>query len=320
MNVLVNDGMSAVGGKALEAAGYTLFTQKVPQEKLVDFMNEKNIEILLVRSATQVPQELIEAVPGLKLIGRGGIGMDNIDVAYAKEMGLHVINTPTASLQSVAELVFAHLFGLVRKLHDANRNMPLEGDRKFSQLKKSYAGAIELKGKTLGIVGYGRIGRFVAKIAYGLGLKVVGVKYDHEEDKDTVKLDFYDGQSVTFDVPLLSFDEVLSQSDFITLHVPRQEDYLINEATIAKMKDGVVIVNAARGGVVDEVALVKALDSGKVSSAALDVFEKEPTPEISLLMHPNISLSPHVGGSTKDAQERIGLELADQIVEIFGKQ
>ena len=321
MNILINDGISAKGGKMLQEAGFKLFTQKVPQDKLVRFMNDKHIEILLVRSNTQVPMEVIEDVPSLKLIGRGGSGLDNIDVDYAEQMGIHVINTPSASAQSVAEMVFAHLLGLARNLHDANRNMPLEGDLHFSDLKRVYANAVELRGKTLGIVGYGRIGKAVAKIALGLGMKVIGVFYEnHESEIDEIKLDFHDEQSLTFKVPLLELEEVLKESDFITLHVPRQEHYLIDELAISKMKDGVILLNLARGGVIDEVALIKAIEEGKVRSAALDVFEKEPTPELQILMHPQLSLSPHVGGSTIDAQDRIGVELAEQIISIFGKQ
>ncbi|MBV7439873.1 3-phosphoglycerate dehydrogenase [Weeksellaceae bacterium TAE3-ERU29] len=321
MNILINDGISTKGGKMLQEAGFKLFTQKVPQDKLVRFMNDKHIEILLVRGNTQVPMEVIEDTPSLKLIGRGGSRLDNIDVEYAEEMGIHVINTPFASSQSVAEMVFAHLFGLARNLHDSNRNMPLEGDLNFSDLKRSYANAIELKGKTLGIVGYGRIGKAVAKMALGLGMKVLGVAHEnHEGDADEVKIDFHDGQSLTFKVPLLELEEVLKESDFITLHVPRQEHYLIDELAISKMKDGVILLNLARGGVIDEVALIKAIEEGKVRSAALDVFEKEPTPELQILMHPQLSLSPHVGGLTIDAQNRIGVELAEQIISIFGKQ
>lgn len=321
MNILINDGISATGGKMLQAAGFTLFTQKIPQEKLTRFMNEKHIEILIVRSATQVPMEVMEDVPSLKLIGRAGTGTDNIDVDYAEQMGIHIISTPTAVAQSVAELVFAHLLGLIRNLHHSNRDMPLEGDIRFGELKKNYANAMEVRGKTLGIVGYGRIGKAVARIAIAMGMKVIGVLHeDHPSEIDALTVEFFDKQKLTFKIPLLSFEEVLKESDFITLHVPKQEKYLIDEIAISKMKKGVVIVNLARGGVIDEVALVQAIDEGKVRSAALDVFEREPSPEIQVLMHPQLSLSPHIGGTTIDAQERIGIELAQQIIDIFGKQ
>ena len=275
------------------------------------------ILILDVRSATQVRKDIIDNCPSLKIIGRGGVGMDNIDVKYAKEKGLKVINTPAASSHSVAELVFAHLFGMVRFLHESNRNMPLEGDSKFKNLKKSYAKGIELKGKTLGLIGFGRIGQATAKIGLGLGMKVVA--FDPYLESAHLELEFYDHQTVFFDIKTMSKEEVLRESDFISLHVPAQNDYVISTKELEIMKDGACIVNAARGGVIDEVALVKALETKKISKAALDVFEDEPSPEIQLLMNPNISLTPHIGAATGEAQDRIGTELAHQIIQILKK-
>lgn len=317
MNILVNDGMSASGAQALKDAGFTLFQDKIAQEDLVDFMNENQISAILVRSATQVRQELIDAVPSLKLIGRGGVGMDNIDVDYARELGLHVINTPAASSASVAELVFAHMFGMARGLHDANRNMPLEGDRNFKGLKKSYAKSIELAGKTLAVVGLGRIGKEVARVGLGVGMNVIGVDSSDSDGVKTVPFKFYNGEVMDIKIPVKSLNDVLKEADFITLHIPAQREYVIGKEQLELMKDGAFLVNAARGGVVDEVALVNALEEGKLTAAALDVFEQEPKPEIQLLMNPKLSLSPHVGGSTVEAQDRIGLELADQICELL---
>ncbi|MGB1080248.1 MAG: D-2-hydroxyacid dehydrogenase [Flavobacteriaceae bacterium] len=316
MNIHANDGVSQSGIDALTQAGFTVTTTNVAQEQLVAYINENNITGLLVRSATTARKELIDACPGLKLIGRGGVGMDNIDVDYAREKGLQVINTPAASSASVAELVFAHLFGAVRFLYDANRNMPLDGETKFKALKKAYAGGIELRGKTLGIVGFGRIGQATAKIALGLGMDVAA--YDPFMEDTTIAVDFFNGQSVDVTVKTRSFDEVLSQSDFITLHVPAQVKPTIGAAEIAKMKKGAGLINAARGGVVDEEALVAALDNEHLAFAALDTFVNEPTPAIKLLMHPKISLTPHIGAATKEAQDRIGSELAQQISELLG--
>ncbi|MFH6603736.1 D-2-hydroxyacid dehydrogenase [Maribacter algicola] len=315
MKILANDGISPSGVSALEANGFEVLTTTVAQEQLVKFINENAISGLLVRSATKVRKDIIDNCPSLKLIGRGGVGMDNIDVAYAKEKGLHVINTPAASSGSVAELVFAHLFGGVRFLHDANRNMPLEGDTKFKQLKKSYAGGSELRGKTLGVIGFGRIGQATAKIAIGIGMKVV--YFDPFLEKTSIDLTFFDGQNVSFDIVSNAKEEVLRSSDFVTLHVPAQKEYVIGKKEIEMMKDGVGIVNAARGGVLDEVALIDALESGKVSFAGLDVFESEPNPEIKILMHPNLSLTPHIGAATSEAQDRIGMELATQIIDLL---
>jgi D-3-phosphoglycerate dehydrogenase len=315
MKVLANDGISKSGILALEKAGFEVITTKVAQEQVANFVNKNDISVILVRSATKVRADIIDACPGLKIIGRGGVGMDNIDVDYAKSKGIHVINTPAASAESVAELVFAHLFSGVRFLHDSNRNMPLEGDTKFESLKKAYANGIELRGKTLGIIGIGRIGQATAKIALGLGMKVIVT--DSLIEKVDVTVSFFDGQSITTTLVSQSLESLLKESDFISVHVPNQESYLIGEKEFNLMKDGVGIVNCARGGVIDEVALVKALDDGKVLFAGLDVYENEPTPEIIILMNPKISLTPHVGAATLEAQDRIGTELAQQIIDLL---
>tara|TARA_Y100000815_G_scaffold275575_1_gene314702 strand:- start:26526 stop:27494 length:969 start_codon:yes stop_codon:yes gene_type:complete len=315
MKVLANDGISQSGIDALEKGGFEVITTKVAQEQLINYINENNIDVILVRSATQVRKDIIDACPSLKIIGRGGVGMDNIDVAYAREKGLRVINTPAASSASVAELVFAHLFGGVRFLHDSNRNMPLEGDSKFKDLKKSYAKGRELRGKTMGIIGFGRIGREVAKIALGCGMKVI--YSDSYVENASVTLDFFDGQQITFSFKTQSLDSLLQESDFISLHVPAQKEYVIGKDELSKMKDGAALINAARGGVIDEVALIDALEDNKLSFAALDVFENEPTPAIKVLMNGKLSLSPHIGAATNEAQDRIGTELAEQIITIL---
>ena len=316
MKVLANDGISASGVEALEAYGYEVLTTNVAQEQLIDFINNESVTVLLVRSATTVRKDLIDACSGLKIIGRGGVGMDNIDVQYARDKGLSVINTPAASSASVAELVFAHLYGCVRFLHDSNRNMPLEGETKFKVLKKNYAGGIELRGKTLGVIGFGRIGQETAKIALGVGMNVLA--YDKFMDKADVEVKLFNGASVHVPINISSMEDVLSQSDFISLHVPAQDKPVIGKTELDMMKEGAGLVNAARGGVVDEVALVNALDSGKLSFAGLDTFNNEPTPAMKLLMHHKVSLTPHIGAATKEAQDRIGTELADQIHAILG--
>ncbi len=315
MKVLANDGISKSGVEALEKSGFQVSTTTVAQDALIDHINKNDILVLLVRSATTVRKDLIDACPGLKIIGRGGVGMDNIDVDYARSKGIHVINTPAASSQSVAELVFAHLYGGVRFLHDSNRNMPLEGDTKFKSLKKNYAKGVELRGKTLGIIGFGRIGQETAKIGIGVGMNVIAS--DMYVEKAKVKLDFFDGQSANFEIITIPMEELLKKSDFISLHVPAQKDYVIGKAQFDLMKDGVAIINAARGGVINEVDLVKALESGKVAFAGLDTFESEPTPAIQVLMNGRISLTPHIGAATNEAQDRIGTELASQIKELL---
>lgn len=315
MKILANDGISPSGVNALQASGFEIETTNVAQEQLVNYINENNIVGLLVRSATTVRKDLIDACPGLKLIGRGGVGMDNIDVDYAKSNGLHVINTPAASSASVAELVFAHLYGGVRFLYDSNRNMPLEGETNFKGLKKNYAKGIELRGKTLGVIGFGRIGQEVAKIGLGVGMRVIA--FDPFQEKVEIPVEFYDGQTIHINIPMLSKEEVLKEADFVSLHVPAQKNYVIDSEEFALMKGGSAIINAARGGVINEVALVEALEKGKLAFAALDTFENEPKPEIKLLMHPQISLTPHIGAATMEAQDRIGTELANQIAQLL---
>ncbi|PWL39011.1 3-phosphoglycerate dehydrogenase [Flagellimonas aquimarina] len=313
--ILANDGIAKTGIDLLEKAGFEVITTTVAQEQLANFINDNDISCLLVRSATEARKSLIDSCPNLKLIGRGGVGMDNIDVDYAKSKGVHIINTPAASSESVAELVFAHLFGGVRFLYDSNRNMPLDGDSKFKQLKKSYAGGTELRGKTLGLIGFGRIGQATAKMALGLGMKVL--YNDKLVPKATLEVPFFDGQSIKFDLENSAMDDVLKTSDFISVHVPAQKTYVLGKKEFEMMKPGVGVINASRGGVLDEVALVDALESEKIAFAGLDVFESEPNPEIRILMHPQISLTPHIGAATKEAQQRIGTELAAQIIKLL---
>lgn len=309
MKVLANDGISPSGVAAIEAAGHELITTKVAQEQLENYINEHQVDVILVRSATTVRQALIDACPSLKGIGRGGVGMDNIDVEYARSKGLRVFNTPAASSDSVAELVMGHMRSLVRFMQDSNRQMPLDGESKFGALKKAYAKGVELKGRTLGIVGFGRIGQALAKLAIGAGMNVVFS--DIHEDDVEVELTFFDGQSVKVTCKNVGFEGLLASSDFISLHVPGGD--LIGADELAKMKDGVFLLNAARGGVINEEALLDALESGKVAGAGLDVFVNEPTPAIKVLMNPKLSLTPHIGAATSEAQDRIGTELAMHI-------
>ncbi|MBD3581491.1 D-2-hydroxyacid dehydrogenase [Flavobacterium selenitireducens] len=315
MKILANDGISKAGQTALENAGFEVITSKVAQEQVANFINTHKVDVILVRSATKVRKDIIDNCPSLKIIGRGGVGMDNIDVDYARSKGLQVINTPASSSESVAELVFAHLFTGVRFLHDANRNMPLEGDSNFEGLKKAYASGTELRGKTLGIIGFGRIGRAVAKIGLGLGMRVIAS--DKFVGNAEIKVDFYNGQFINVDIVTEPIEDILRHSDFVSLHVPSQDGYVIGEAEFEAMKDGAAIINASRGGVIDEVALINALDDGKISFAGLDVFENEPTPAIQVLMHPKVSLTPHIGAATNEAQDRIGTELAEQIIGLL---
>ena len=313
MRVHANDGVSAQAKDSLVKEGFKVTTDHVPQDQLEAYLNKEKVDVLLVRSATKVRKDLIDACPSMKLIGRGGVGMDNIDVAYARSKGRTVINTPASSSISVAELVMAHLFGMMRNLHKANRSMPVEGTTRFKELKKEYEKGSELRGKTLGVIGFGRIGKWTARYAIGAGMKVI--YSDHSATAEAIDLEI-GGTTVRVPVKLVEIDELLQRSDAITVHVPAQKDGqpVLGAAELAKVKPGVVIVNTARGGCVEEAALLNAMKDGRVRAAAIDVFEKEPTPSTEILTAENLSLSPHIGAATAEAQERIGDELADQII------
>jgi D-3-phosphoglycerate dehydrogenase len=315
IKILANDGIDPIGKKLLEDEGFIVDTSTIPQDQLATAL--LNYDAITVRSATKVRAALLDACPNIKLIGRGGVGMDNIDVDYARSKGVTVVNTPAASSLSVAELVFSHLFTGIRFLQDSNRKMPLEGATKFNDLKKAYAKGIELRGKTIGIVGFGRIGRETAAVALGLGMNVLA--YDLIPFNGNITLELQGGVKVDIPVQSVSLSEVITQSDFISLHTPFADQPILGAAEFAEMKNGVGIVNCSRGGTIDELALIEALDSGKVAFAGLDVFENEPTPLKAVLNHPKISLTPHIGASTNEAQERIGTELANLIIAHFKK-
>lgn len=314
--ILANDGIDKIGKEILEKAGFVVDTTKVPQEKLIDAINDHEYSVLIVRSATHVRKDVIDACPNLKIIARGGVGLDNIDVEYAKQKGIQVINTPAASSHSVAELVFAHLLSLSRYLHLSNREMPVSGNKEFNALKKKYSEGIELKNKTIGIIGFGRIGQEVAKIAIGMQMNVLA--YDPYVVSAELELELpYLKKKIDISIKTVKMEEVLKNSDFITLHVPG--GCIISKKEIEQMKDGVILINASRGGVVNETDLLTALNNNKIKAAALDVFENEPFPKQELITHPKISVSPHIGASTIEAQQRIAIELAEKIIQTFEK-
>ena len=316
MKVLANDGISQTGREALEAAGYTVITEKVDQNDLIETINRENIGVLLVRSATTARQDMIDACPNLQFIGRGGVGMDNIDVEYARTTGRTVINTPAASSQSVAELVLGHLLAISRSLHHSYKNMEA-GD--FKTLKKQYGKGVELRGKKLAIIGFGKIGQCLATYAIGCGMDVTAV----DMHSGPVELNIQLGNELrvkTSITPTKDLLSAISDADYISLHVPKQKNggAVIGAEEFEAMKDGVRIVNTARGGVIDENALLDALESGKVAAMALDGYENEPNPRRELLQHDKIACTPHVGAATIEAQNRIGTELAEAIIAKFG--
>ncbi len=317
MKILANDGISDLGKSLIEAAGHEISTAKVTQEELAKTLNEQGFDAVLVRSATTVRKEVIDACPGLKLIGRGGVGMDNIDVSYAREKGLTVINTPASSSQSVAELVMGQMLSISRFLNDSFKNIET-GD--FSTLKKNFAKGVELRGKTLGIIGFGRIGQSLAAYALGVGMKVIAIERKARIQPITLKIA---GQTIEVPVKVVAnLADVIAQLDYISIHVPKQPDgaSVIGAAEFKLMKKGVRLVNTARGGVIEETALLEALGNGTVAAAALDVYENEPTPLKALLAHSRIACTPHIGAATLEAQDRIGEELAELIIAFAKEQ
>ncbi len=316
IRILANDGIDDTGKAMLEAAGFEVVTTHYKAEELESEL--KNFDAITVRSATQVRKPLIDGCPNLKVIGRGGVGMDNIDVAYAREKGLGVYNTPAASSRSVAELVTAHAFTLARQLHLANRAMPVTGNTEFAKLKKQCSEGNELLGKTIGIIGFGRIGQEVARIALGLGMHVIASDPFVKEAKIVINIPGAQ-QSISVDIHTTDIRSLLSQSDIITIHIPKADKPVIGKEELNILKKGVILINTARGGVFDEDALIEGLNSGQIGGAGIDVFVGEPTPRADILTHPRISLTPHVGGSTVEAQENVGRELAGLIIGHFAK-
>jgi D-3-phosphoglycerate dehydrogenase / 2-oxoglutarate reductase len=314
IKILANDGIEADGLELLLDAGFEVDTDNIPQAELLTRLQA--YDAILVRSATKVRKELIDACPNLKVIGRGGVGLDNIDVDYARSKGIKVVSTPAASSRSVAELVFAHIFSLSRFLHLSNREMLTSDANLFKTLKKNYAQGVELRGKTLGIIGFGRIGQEAAQIALGIGMKVVVTDVYQVKDFELRMLQNEDIR-VTQKISGSTLEQVLAKSDFITVHVPFNGQAVIGKEELMKMKQGSYLIHASRGGVIDEQALLEVLEAGHLAGVGLDVFENEPTPLAALLNHPKVSVSPHIGASTMDAQVQIGRELADRLIEIL---
>jgi len=316
MKILANDGIDQSAKVALEAKGFTIDTNNIPQAELASRIND--YDVLLVRSATKVNKDILDAGSNLKLVGRAGVGLDNIDTAYAKEKGVTVVNTPAASSTSVAELVFAHMFSICRMLQYTNRQMPENGVSQFNQLKKVSSAGVELKGKTLGLIGFGRIGREAARMAFGLGMNVIA--FDPMITEAEVEITFHPEAgipSIKKLVKTISKEDVLKQADFVSLHIPGGQGYVIAEAELNMMKKGAGLINCARGGVVNEIDLVNALNNKTIAYAGVDVFEKEPPVYDGILKLDNVSLTPHIGASTLEAQKRIGDEMAEQIINFF---
>ena len=301
MRILVTDGMDKGALAKLREHGHDVVEQFYEPEELGKAL--RDFDAVVVRSKTKVRANHIDEAKGgkLKLIIRGGVGVDNIDVKYAEENGITVRNTPNASSQSVAECAMAHMFACARYISVAGSTM-----RADLWEKKSYAKGIELQGKTLGIVGFGRIGAHLGVMAKAIGMDVIATRSSRTSGADEAT-----------GIPYVTLDELLKKSDFISLHAPALPGGpLVNADTISKMKDGVCIINTSRGGNVDEAALLAALESGKVRAAGLDVWAEEPSKNHALYSHPMVSCTPHIGAQTVEAQKRIGAEVVE-IIDSF---
>ena len=314
MIILATDGFSQTGKVLLEQAGHKVMCVNVAANQLSDYINSNNIDGILVKEATKINKELLDKCPNLKYIGNLEPTSHHIDVKAAQNNTIQVLQPIDAFTNSVAELTIAHLLSGARHLKDSNREMPLEGDQNFNALKRSFSGGIELEGKTLGLVGFGKIGQQVAKKAIGLGMKIVF--YDKDLTEIDLKLNFFDQQQLSFNLSASTFEEVLSNSDFVSLHVSDQNKPIIGEKELSLMKSDAGLINTSSSKAIDEVALLEALNSNILKFAALDVFNDEPQPAVQLLMHPKISMSPRLGIATQDTQDRIAEELAHQILSL----
>ncbi|MEZ4994381.1 MAG: D-2-hydroxyacid dehydrogenase [Saprospiraceae bacterium] len=315
IKILANDGIHPDGKTLLEEAGYEVDTDKIPQEELAGKLPE--YDVVIVRSATKIRKDLIDLCPNLKIIARAGVGLDNVDHEHAREKGIAVFNTPAASSKAVAELAFTHMFNLARLVHQSNYQMRA-ADADFKKLKKAYSAGIQLRGKTLAIVGFGRIGQEVARIGLALGMQVLPT--DPVVDSATIDITLYEPDNLSLSVTLdtVDWDEALTKADFMTFHVPGIGKALLGKEELERMKTGAILVNTARGGIIEEKALLDALNAGKIGGAGLDVFDNEPNPMRELVEHPKVSVTPHIGASTNEAQANIGLELAEKILSFFG--
>ncbi|OWP76169.1 NAD(P)-dependent oxidoreductase [Flavobacterium oreochromis] len=315
MKILANDGLSNQAISLLEKNGFEVITTKVAQEQLSNYLNKNQIEIIIVHTATKINQSIIDACPHLKVIGKLGIEKDTITINNNHPNNIFFLNTPNASVNAVAELTIGHLISGARYLHDSNRNMPLEGDTHFNELRKVYSTGLELKEKTLAVIGFGKTGKAVAQKALGLGMRVIATA--KEKMQAPVDIEFYTGQKVTITIDLMPLEELLPLADFISLHVPKQESYLLTATEFEKMKQGVGIINTSMGELINEVELIEYLENKKISFVGLDVFQEEPNPAVQLLMHPDISLTPHIGGFTSETLNKMSIELANKIIDLY---
>lgn len=315
MRILANDGLDKEAVQEIKNKGWELFLEKIPEDKISHFCNHNKIDVIIVRSATKLSKKVIEELNHTKYIIRAGIGTDNIDLDSAKAKNIKVLTTPEASVNSVAELTISLIFAALRNIKYAFTQMPLQGSKKFTLLKNELSKGEEAYGKTIGIIGAGKIGKKVAEKTLLLGLHPLF--YDPYVYEISLLINFLDYKVVKV-FKTISLAELIKLSDIISIHAnyPRENGPIITKKEIEQMKDGVIIINTARGYCVNENDIIEGLNSGKIKAYCVDVFEGEPTPKAELLAHPNVFATPHIGASTIQAQRKIGKEIVNMLLNL----
>lgn len=315
MKILASDGLHPTAIDLLTNNGFEVSTTKVAQEQVANYVNKNDIEILIINHGTHVDANLLKNTKNLKAVAKLTNDFENIDLKVADELNIKVFKVKKATIQSQAELIIAHLMSGARNLHQTNREMPLEGDVNFKHLQKHFKEGLIIKGKTLGLIGFDLVAQEVAKMAYCLGIKII--VYESKGEPSQLEINFFDHQKINFNVSFCEKQFVLKNSDFISIHQEEKNEYIIDETDFKQMKLGTSIINIQKGKIIDEIAMVDALNHDVLKFAGLDAFENQPHPEIQLLMHPQISLSPNISSYTKNMEENNGIEIAKVLIENF---
>lgn len=316
--ILINTDFSSFQIETLKKENFEVQNINVADSQLIKFINEEQFSALIISSKSIDYKQILDNCPSIQIIGQLGGEIDKKDILYAQNKGVTIVNAWTSAVKSVAEMVFAHLFSGARFLHQSNREMPLQGDTDFNILHEEYSFGVELEGKTLGILGFGKIGQEVAKKAISLGMNVLA--YDIEPKKVDLEFNFLNQHQFSINIKTTSKEEVLQGSDFITIHTPPSKENVLEVQDFEFLKEGVGVINVARNNAFDENILMEYLEEGKVSFAGLDTFNGEPSPSVHLLMNENISLSPRISAYTLDSFERACGEVALQVSDFLNKK
>lgn len=315
MKILANDGLHEKAINLLESKGFEVIMTKVAQEQVANYINKNNIEILIISKATRVDEKLINNTNNLKAVAKLSDDFEDIDLVASKKQKIKLFKANHATIQSKAEIIIAHLLTGAKQLHQTNRELPLEGDTNFKELHKYFSQGHEIKGKTIGLIGIDEIGIAVAKLAIGLGMNVI--YYHPTKQSITFEINILNLHKIKINLNSIDKEIVLQSADYISIHLEEEQSYIIDEKAFGLLKKGVGLVNIQRGKIIDEVALIDALNDNSLSFAGLDAFENQPFPEIQLLMHPKISMSPNIASNNENTEEKIGMEVANLLIENF---